>query len=319
MLPVGRNLELDVSVIVAVYRGKETVGRAILSVAAQTLNPREIIVVDNEPDSVLEEVIPTTLVPLRLIQESHRGAGPARNAGIRAAEGAWCGFLDCDDEWTKTYLAEMRAAIEARPAVLYAGGATLAQEGFRHVPAPRFGRSPLNHLLLVNDLTTSSVVVDRRVALAVGGFAEGLLVPAGCEDWALWLKMVQYGEPVAVPRARAVRHELGDSPRHLGEEALYQDMSRVLAEFLGSSPPHSIAAVAAAGVARHRATHLLRRGDRAQARRLFASAIALCPTRPSLWCWLVVTLLPERLERALRITWKAKSLIRWLPQSTRQQ
>lgn len=312
MLPAGPNLAFDVSVIVAVYRGEETVGRAILSVAAQTLQPREIIVIDNEPDSILEKIIPSTSIPLRLIQESRRGAGAARNAGLRAAEGAWCAFLDCDDEWTETYLAEMRAAIGARPAVLYAGGAVLAQEDFRRVSAPRFGRSAFNHLLLVNDVSTSSVMVDRGAALAVGGFAENLLVPAGCEDWALWLKMVQYGEALAVPRARAVRHELVDSPRRLGDDVLYQDMNLVLAEILGSAPPQSIAAVAAAGLVRHRATHLLRRGDRAQARRLFVSAIALCPRQPSLWCWLSVALLPESLERALRAAWKRTQLMRSL-------
>jgi GT2 family glycosyltransferase len=319
VFPTGPKMGFDVSVIVPVYRGRETVGRAILSVAAQTVHPREIIVIDNEPDPELDHFIPTTSIRVRLIQESRRGAGAARNAGLRVAEGAWCAFLDCDDEWEETYLAEMRAAIQARPAVLYAGGAVLVGVDLIRVPAPRFGRSPLNHLLLVNDVSTSSVVVDRRVALAAGGFAEDLLLPASCEDWALWLKMVQCGKPLAVQRARAVRHEPGDSPRRLGDEPLYQDMNLVVAEILGSAPPHSIAAVAAAGLVRHRATHLLRRGDRAQARRLFISAVALCPRRPSLWCWLGVALLPESLERALRAARKRTRLMRSLSLRPHQQ
>jgi glycosyltransferase involved in cell wall biosynthesis len=316
VLPTGPNLGFDVSVIVPVYRGRETVGRAILSVAAQTVHPREIIVIDNEPDPELDHFIPTTSIRVRLIQESRRGAGAARNAGLRVAEGAWCAFLDCDDEWEETYLAEMRAAIQARPAVLYAGGAVLVGEDLIRVPAPRFGRSPLNHLLLVNDVSTSSVVVDRRVALAAGGFAQDI---ASCEDWALWLKMVQYGKPVAVQRARAVRHELGDSPRRLGDESVYKAMNLVVAEILGSAPPRSIAAVAAAGVLRRRATHLLRRGDRAQARRMFISAVALCPRRPSLWYWLCVALLPGSLERALRPAWKRARLMRSLSLRRHQQ
>jgi len=57
-------------------------------------------------------------LPLRVIDASAiPGAGPARNEGVRVAQGEWIGFCDADDEASDNWLARLCAALEVHPFV----------------------------------------------------------------------------------------------------------------------------------------------------------------------------------------------------------
>jgi glycosyltransferase involved in cell wall biosynthesis len=75
--------------------------RALDSVAAQTTQPREVVVVLDGADARLERDLAQRLDPAVqvLVIDPPRGPSHARNAGVRLLESTNVAFLDDDDEW----------------------------------------------------------------------------------------------------------------------------------------------------------------------------------------------------------------------------
>src|SRR5919197_986029 len=92
-----------VSIVIPAYRASDHIRRALDSVFAQTFPDFEVIVVsDGSPDgSELEIILASYAGQIRYFSQPHRGAGAARNAGVRAARGRYVAFLDADDCWTR--------------------------------------------------------------------------------------------------------------------------------------------------------------------------------------------------------------------------
>lgn len=89
-----------VSVIIPVYNAELYLRQCLDSVVNQTLQDIEIICVDDGSSdnsiSILKEYAARDS-RLRIIREKNRGAGAARNQGLREAGGEYLSFLDSDD------------------------------------------------------------------------------------------------------------------------------------------------------------------------------------------------------------------------------
>ncbi|MEM5510167.1 glycosyltransferase family 2 protein [Pseudoalteromonas sp. AS71] len=94
---------MKISVVIPCYNGEKFIRSAINSINNQTLQPFEIVVVNDgsKDDSltVLNECEKVSKVPLKIIDQENGGVSSARNVGIAAAEGNWIAFLDVDDLW----------------------------------------------------------------------------------------------------------------------------------------------------------------------------------------------------------------------------
>jgi glycosyltransferase involved in cell wall biosynthesis len=145
----------------------------------------EIIVADNGSLRGLDTVRRIVGTRGRVIEVAERGAGPARNAGVRAARGDAIAFIDSDcrpdSRWLEEGLNELRLADFAggRVDVLVEDpGRMTAAEAFESVFAFQNERYVKNLSFTV----TASMFVWRSVFDAVGGFENG--VPED-KDWCI--------------------------------------------------------------------------------------------------------------------------------------
>jgi hypothetical protein len=112
--------ELSLSVVIPTFNRAHLIPRAIRSVLSQLRAEDELIVVDDGSTDHTESVV-TGFGDrrIRYIQQTNRGAGAARNRGVREATRDLIAFLDSDDEWLPGKAAMQRQFLTARPEVLF--------------------------------------------------------------------------------------------------------------------------------------------------------------------------------------------------------
>jgi hypothetical protein len=186
------------SVIIPTYNRAGLVGQTLDSLLAQQDFPREeleIIVVDDGSTDNTPEV----LKPYQqqhgaiVVRQLNRGEGAARNSGFQYATGEYIANLDSDDLWFPWTARTYREAIERhnRPALV-----TGKQHEFRDpaelvgvTAAPMQVETFADYYAAFDDWRfygTSSFVIRREIAIAVGGFPGGWGV---AEDADMGLKL----------------------------------------------------------------------------------------------------------------------------------
>lgn len=186
---------LPVTAIIPCYRCRETVEQALASVLAQTLQPAEILLVDDASgDGTLDllrdlERRYTPIVKV-IAQEKNGGPGPARNAGWEAATQPWLAFLDADDAWHPRKLEIQWAWLSANPeAALCGHGTRTSADGRIDHPVqidPAATKLTLPKMLVSNRLPTRSVVIRRDLPFRFRGRDV-------TEDYLLWLEIITAG------------------------------------------------------------------------------------------------------------------------------
>jgi cellulose synthase/poly-beta-1,6-N-acetylglucosamine synthase-like glycosyltransferase len=176
-----------VSVIVPHLDDYDNLDACLTLLEAQSF-PRdrmEIIVADNGSSRGVGAVQCIVGSRGRVIEVAERGAGPARNAGVRASRGEAIAFIDSDcrpdKRWLEEGLAELRLAD-------FAGGRVdvLVQDPQRMTAAEAFESvfafQNERYAKDLNFTVSASMFVWRSVFDAVGGFENG--VPED-KDWCM--------------------------------------------------------------------------------------------------------------------------------------
>jgi len=184
-----------VSVIVPAYRAAATVGRALASIAAQTVKPEEVLVVDDgSKDGTFEAAREMFRcmegVELVVVRQDNAGAGAARNRAIAEARYPILAFLDADDEWLPRKLERSLAELEMDGRVLVAHNFIRASEGTETVVdcVRNFAAGdPFVSLYRRGYIATSTVVARKSAVDAAGRFDTGLPT---AQDFDLWLRML---------------------------------------------------------------------------------------------------------------------------------
>ena len=183
----------DVSVIIPAYRAIATIGRTLASVAAQSVLPREVIVVDDGSDDGTFEKVQTWASKLGeskliAIKEDHRGPGAARNKGLTTATSEFVAFLDADDEWLPGKLERSFAILNQTNSNIVSHNYTMiCGDKISNVncfDSYRRNKSAFIGYFLRGYVATSTVVARRNTLIAAGGFNTQL--PSG-QDHELWL------------------------------------------------------------------------------------------------------------------------------------
>ncbi len=187
----------DVSVVMPAYNAAATVERALASIAAQSVKPKEVIVVDDgSADDTVARVAAMAGrmngVSLRLFRQRNLGAGAARNRAVAVATGHWLAFLDSDDEWLPAKLERSLAVSEAGDLIMSShnlfnvspAGETLNDSRARWLRNPD---DPYRTLFLRGFISSSTVLVRRDAVVAAGGFDVTL---RSAQDYELWLAVL---------------------------------------------------------------------------------------------------------------------------------
>lgn len=230
------------SVVVPAFNAERTIEATLRSVLAQTRTDFEAVVVDDgSTDATARRVHALSGDGrVRLVSQANAGPAAARNTGISATTGPFVSFLDADDLWLPTYLAQMGRALTSSPEAAVAfTDAWVWDEN-----VGRFGRRkimamvdppevvPRDSIELFRELVARnffyvSTTVRRSVLEHVGGFDETV---RGSEDWELWLRIASSGYPAvrAAPVLAVYRVQAGSisSDRSAMHEAMIQTLRK---------------------------------------------------------------------------------------------
>jgi glycosyltransferase involved in cell wall biosynthesis len=117
MVAMSAERDTLVSVVIPVYNAEPFLRPCVESVLAQTLADIEVICVDDgSTDASLRTLAGFADADerVRVLRQERGGGGAARNRGLREATGRYLAFLDADDCFEPTMLAEMVAEAEER-------------------------------------------------------------------------------------------------------------------------------------------------------------------------------------------------------------
>jgi glycosyltransferase involved in cell wall biosynthesis len=179
-----------VSVVVPCYNLGRYLDEAVGSVLAQTFTDFEILVVnDGSTDPETNRLLAGYRRDrTRVIESDNRGLSGARNRGIREARGAYVCALDADDLLEPEMLEKSVRALDAQPDVSFVSHwlRAFGDEAWDWTPE----RCDFPALLDCNTVN-GAALVRREALLEVGLFDESMR--DGCEDWDLWITMVERG------------------------------------------------------------------------------------------------------------------------------
>src|SRR5688572_25541399 len=202
------------------YNAATFIGETLESVFAQTFTDYEVIVInDGSPDTEdLEKALEPYQNRLRYLKQENRGAGAARNEGLRAARGEFIAFLDADDVWLPDYLDEQLSFILRQDCdlvcadAMHFGDSPLAGRSFMQTymdTAPPTGEvSFLGLISAEQSLITSGVLARREPIFEVGLFDEGL---RNSQDFDLWLRLARQGRRLFYQRKILLRYRFHEN------------------------------------------------------------------------------------------------------------
>lgn len=208
---------MTVSVIIPTYNHAQYVLAALESAFAQTLQPVEIIVVnDGSPDDTAERLRPLVEAGrIRYIEQPNAGQGAARNRGLAEAGGKYIAFLDDDDRWPPDKLRWQVDALEQAPnaAMVYGPHELLSADGAQTSDDPnQSAHEPADDAYSAfrrrNWILSVGQTLIRGDALrAIGGFDSAIW---GSDDWDLYIRLARQGSFLFEPKV-ALHYRRHDS------------------------------------------------------------------------------------------------------------
>lgn len=187
-----------VSVLVPCYNGGQFLDQLMASFDRQTFRDFEIVIVD---DGSKDKETLSKLAALegraRVIYQDNRGPSAARNTAARAALADIVAFLDCDDTYEPTFLADTVPLLQAAPREV---GMVFTHQQVLGGAEPLTSRRYFNRFdILFTNTMSVGLVLRKECYLAVGGQDETMR--EGYEDWEFSLRLSDAGyRGIEVPK-----------------------------------------------------------------------------------------------------------------------
>jgi glycosyltransferase involved in cell wall biosynthesis len=187
---------MSISVVIPAYNSGPLLAETLRSVLAQTLQPDEVLVIDDGSTDGTADVAESFGPPVRVFRRANARQGASRNFGVEQATSEWIAFVDHDDLWVPEKLERQMQALSANPKadLCYTARAHFDQDRGKGrwqliIPVPP--AAGIRKALFRNTtFLPSSVVIRRSTFLAAGGFNTSFRI---VEDWDLWLRLLNAG------------------------------------------------------------------------------------------------------------------------------
>lgn len=183
------------SIVIPAYNAERFITRALESVAIQTFDDFEIVIVnDGSTDSTVTRIREFFLhygnLSWKVINQQNKGIGGARNTGIKNSIGEYIAFLDADDAWYPNKLSLVAGYFREWPEVDFiCHDEVWIQQGINRGTVSYGPYKDYKELLFKgNCISTSASVVRRSKLMEAGLFSENLDFN-GVEDYELWLRL----------------------------------------------------------------------------------------------------------------------------------
>jgi len=214
----GRRTEpISIGVIIPAFNRQKDLLVAVTSVAAQTLQPERLIVVDDgsEPPLQLPQDVLGGLDAQIIRFPENRGPSAARQAGLNALATSHVAFLDSDDTWEDNKLATQVAYLSglANPekTIVACGWWPVSEAGERASPkVPRPSSEIADFCGGCWFSPGSTVLAPRQLLLDAGGYDERL---RRLEDLDIFIRLVSRGAELAVAPVVGARIRRGGNAR----------------------------------------------------------------------------------------------------------
>lgn len=285
-----------VSVIVPTYNRPERLVRSLESIAEQTYDELEIVVVDDASETPAAEAIeplrddfPYELVVIR--HDENQGANAARNTGIREASGEFLAFLDDDDEWAPSKVRRQVAAFQRASddvGLVYTALRLVDDDGgvIRTTDASVSG-DVTRTLLCRNAIGSFSCVMVRAAAVDDAGLLDEEFPSWQDLDW--YIRISEAWRVEAIPEPLVTNHAGGHDRITDDLEALVRE---TYPRFLWKHRPRAASygrlferKMRAWAAFRVGAWYALPAGQYETARRFVRRAIALYPLEPQFFLY----------------------------------
>lgn len=180
-----------ISVVVPAYNCAPYLTDTLQSVLAQTVQPLEILVIDDHSDQETQAILETFSHQESKIHvyrnEENRGVAYSRNRGVSLAKGDWIAFLDSDDQWAPEKLEKQLAMLKAKNGVFgFTGSAFMDESGQRYSGIFEVPETvSQTELLRQNVISCSSVMIRRELMVRYPMKSDDIH-----EDFDAWLRIL---------------------------------------------------------------------------------------------------------------------------------
>lgn len=294
-----------VSIVIPTFNRAILLPRAIRSVARQTFNDWEIVLIDDGSMDDTARIARQYANELKgrfvYHRQENRGAGQARNTGIDLCRGRYVAFLDSDDEFAPTKLARQLELLARRPELgfVYSDYSFVDLDGVGHgsafvekLPLARGVRSevigPRLHVcdgslfdtLLRGYFIATIVGMVRREAL--GDSVRFPVEHRYAEEWLFYLRLARHWPAGFVDEPLSIHHFVKGSEARRNPQAnlvqLRALVQTIETEFALTASQRAVVRKQRAHTARQLAYDAARRSDFARAFAYQAEALRLRPS-----------------------------------------
>jgi glycosyltransferase involved in cell wall biosynthesis len=210
---------MSISVVIPTYNGSRFIAETLESVFAQTLQPDEVLVIDDGSTDDSASIAESFAPRVRVFRRTNQRQAAARNFGAQQATSKWIAFIDHDDLWEPNKLERQMEELARHPDadLCYTAYMFLMQKGDTATIGRVCEVPPAKDIrkALFSGVTflPSSVLIRRSMLLAVNGFDPKIC--HGSEDYDMWLRLLHAGAKFA-----ACREPLFQYRRHEGNASM---------------------------------------------------------------------------------------------------